>query len=157
MTGPNEISRPVVVVGWDGSTAARAAVATAARLARGGTIVAVHAHEPIAPHVTARWHELLELDAAERSAALLRELPEAAIGGLGPEAIVPVSVAQPPTKALLEQAHRYDAAAIAVGSRGIGVTTAITGGVSAELLRTADRPVLVIPPAAVAHLQEQVA
>jgi hypothetical protein len=44
--------------------------------------------------------------------------------------------------------------AIAVGSRGIGVTTSDSGSVSAELLRTSDLPVLVIPPSAVNHLQE---
>jgi hypothetical protein len=61
-----------IVVGWDGSAAAREAIAAAARIAPGSTVIAVHAHEAIAPHVTARWQELLALEGAERSAELLR-------------------------------------------------------------------------------------
>jgi hypothetical protein len=33
---------PTIVVGWDGSAAARGAIAAAARIALGGTVIAVH-------------------------------------------------------------------------------------------------------------------
>ena len=140
---------PTVVVGWDGSAAARAAPAAAARLAPGGHVIAVHAHEDIAPHVTARWQELLALDGAERSAELLREIPDLAIAGLERVHVEAASVAGAPAEALLTAARTHHADAIAVGSRGIGATSAAHGSVSAELLRTADRPVLVIPPTAI--------
>ena len=145
---------PTIVVGWDGSAAARGAIAAAARIAPGGTVIAVHAHEAIAPHVTARWQELLLLDGAERSAELLREIPEAAIVGIERVRLEAASVIGAPAAAILRAAHEHHADAIAVGSRGIGVAGGDTGSVSAELLRTADVPVLVIPPSAVNHLQE---
>jgi nucleotide-binding universal stress UspA family protein len=140
---------PTVVVGWDGSAAARAALAAVARLAPGGDVIAVHVHEAIAPHVTARWQELLALDGAERSTELLREIPEVAIAGLERVHVEAASVAGEPAEALLTAARAHHADAIAVGSRGIGATGAAHGSVSTELLRTADRPVLVIPPTAI--------
>jgi nucleotide-binding universal stress UspA family protein len=145
---------PTIVVGWDGSAAARCAIAAAARLAAGGTVIAVHAHEEIAPHVTTRWQELLALDGAERSTELLREIPEAAIAGIERVQLEAASVVGPAAAALVRAAHDHGADAIAVGSRGIGATSGEAGSVSAELLRTADLPVLVIPPTAVNHLQE---
>lgn len=145
---------PTIVVGWDGSAAARCAIAAATRLAAGGTIIAVHAHEEIAPHVTTRWQELLALDGAERSTELLREIPEAAIAGIERVLLEAASVVGAPAAALLRAARDHHADAIAVGSRGIGATSGEAGSVSAELLRTADLPVLVIPPTAVNHLQE---
>jgi nucleotide-binding universal stress UspA family protein len=147
-------SAPTIVVGWDGSAAARAAIAAAARLAAGGTVIAVHAHEAIAPHVTARWQELLALAGAERSTELLREIPEAAIVGIERVHLEAASVVGPPAAAILRAAHDHHADAVAVGSRGIGATSGDSGSVSAELLRTADVPVLVIPPTAVNHLRE---
>ena len=145
---------PTIIVGWDGSAAAREAIAAAARIAPGATVVAVHAHEAIAPHVTTRWQELLALDGAERSTELLREIPEAAIVGIERIRLEAASLAGPPVAALLRAAHDHGAAAIAVGSRGIGATSGESGSVSAELLRTADVPVLVVPPAAVNRLQD---
>jgi nucleotide-binding universal stress UspA family protein len=147
-------SAPTIVVGWDGSAASRAAMAAAAGLARGGRLVVVHAHEAIAPHVTTRWQELLALDAAERSTALLNEIPDAAIAGLDQVRVEILSLDGPPTEALLRAGREHKADAIAVGTRGIGVSSADTGSVSSELLRTADRPVLVIPPAALPERQD---
>jgi nucleotide-binding universal stress UspA family protein len=145
---------PTIVVGWDGSAAARGAIAAAARIAPGGTVIAVHAHEEIAPHVTSRWQELLALDGAERSTELLREIPEAAIVGIERVHLEAASVVGEPAAALLRAARDHHADAIAVGSRGIGATSAESGSVSSELLRTADLPVLVIPPTAVHDRQE---
>ena len=148
------IGGPTIVVGWDGSAAARGAIAAAARIAPGGTVIAVHAHEEIAPHVTSRWQELLALDGAERSSELLREIPEAAIAGIERVHLEVASVSGPPAEALLRAARDHHADAIAVGSRGIGATTDDAGSVSRALLRTADFPVLVIPPTAVNPVQE---
>jgi nucleotide-binding universal stress UspA family protein len=144
---PNGV--PTIVVGWDGSAAARCAVAAVARISPGARLIAVHAHEDIEPHVTSRWQELLALDEIERSTELLRELPGAAIPGVERLQVEATSVVGPPAAALLTAARAHDADAIAVGSRGIGATGAERGSVSTELLRTADRPVLVIPPTAV--------
>jgi nucleotide-binding universal stress UspA family protein len=154
MTDTTNNDNRTIVVGWDGSAAARGAIAAAARIAPGATVIAVHAHEPIAPHVTTRWQELLALDGAQRSTELLREIPEAAIAGADRVRLTTASVSGSPADALLTAAREHDADAIAVGSRGIGVSGGDTGSVSSELLRRADRPVLVVPPTAVHDLQE---
>jgi nucleotide-binding universal stress UspA family protein len=148
-TDPSDERRPTVVVGWDGSAAARLAMATAAHLAQGGRVVAVHAHEALAPHVTARWQELLALDAAQRSAALLDEVSGGSVDGLEDVHVDVRSVEGDPAGALLAVAADVGADAIAVGSRGIGATAAVHGSVSTTLLTRADRPVLVVPPGAV--------
>jgi nucleotide-binding universal stress UspA family protein len=46
-------------------------------------------------------------------------------------------------------ASAIDADEIVIGARGLGRARALMGSVSKELLRIADRPVLVIPQAAV--------
>jgi nucleotide-binding universal stress UspA family protein len=137
---------PTIVVGWDGSPHARAALVSAAHLAAGGRLIAVHAHEPAAPHVTARWQELLAQEAAERSRALLHELelperPE--LEGIDLELR---SMDGPPVAALMTAAEEADADAIAVGTRGIGETTTTVGSVALGLVHGAQRPVLVVPP-----------
>lgn len=156
MTSPDTPSNGhlTIVAGWDGSAAARTALSAAARMAAGGTVIAVHAHEAIAPHVTTRWQELLSLDSAQRSAELLREIPQAPIAGVEHVRLEAASLAGTPAEAILRVAHDHGADAIAVGSRGIGASSTDAGSVSAELLRTADLPVLVIPPAAVTTPQE---
>lgn len=153
-TTDNDDGAATIVVGWDGSAAARSAIAAVARLAPGARVIAVHAHESIAPHVSARWQELLALDGAERSTELLREIPEAAVPGADRVHLEAASVTGSPAAALLRAAHDHRAVAIAVGSRGIGVSGGETGSVSSELLRRADVPVLVIPPTAITDLQE---
>lgn len=140
---------PTIVVGWDGSAASRIAMGVAARLARHGDLIAVHAHTPSSSHPTTRWQELLQGDAAERSMALLETIPGAGIQGLELLHVEARSLDGTPVEALLRAARDSGAEAIAVGSRGIGESTAPLGSVSAELLTVADRPVLIVPPAAV--------
>ena len=140
---------PVLVVGWDASAASRAALAFAARIAGHGRIVAVHAHEATAPAATARWQELLGQDAAERSRALLAEIPSE---GLALEQVTVEARSEDgtPVEALQRVADAEDADAIVVGSRGLGAAGGLVGSVSEALLRAASRPVIVIPPGAVA-------
>jgi nucleotide-binding universal stress UspA family protein len=133
-----------IVVGWDGSPEARAALAAAARLASGGRLVAVHAHEPGAPHVSARWQQLLQEDAAEHSRVLLAEVGGAAdLAGIELELR---SVDGRPVAALVRTADEVGADAIAVGTRGIGETTTSVGSVSLGLVQGSHRSVLVVPP-----------
>jgi nucleotide-binding universal stress UspA family protein len=137
---------PTIVVGWDGSAFAQAALSAAARLASGGRIVAVHAHEPAAAHITAHWQQLLAQDAAERSLALLRELGDSADSQLHAIDLQLASVDGRPVAALLQAAGDVDADAIAVGTRGIGETTTSVGSVALGLVHASERPVLVVPP-----------
>ncbi|QEC49841.1 universal stress protein [Baekduia soli] len=139
---------PTIVVGWDGSDAARGALRTATRLARDGRVIVVHAHEAAAPHVTSRWRELLQADGARRSLLLLAEIPAASDADLELVRIEARSLDGPPADALLRTAREDGADAIAVGSRGLGAGPGAVGSVSAALLASTDRPVLVVPPAA---------
>ena len=136
---------PTFVVGWDASAASRAALAVAARLAHRGAVVVVHAYGASAPEATTHWQELLREDAADRSAALLRQIPHQ-VQDIA--AVESRSVAGAPLEALIEAAADADADAIVVGSRGLGEAGELLGSVSSALLRAADRPVLVVPAGA---------
>jgi nucleotide-binding universal stress UspA family protein len=57
----------------------------------------------------------------------------------------------PPAEAIARVAQARDADEIIVGARGLGRVRALLGSVSQELLHVADRPVVVIPVAAVAQ------
>ena len=131
-----------LVVGWDASGPARAALETATRFADGGRIVVVHAREPRHERTSARWQELAELDEGARSRALLDEAGRSPL-----DADLDLRSADgPPAEALQRVADEVDADAIVVGSRGLGDAAPLMGSVSAALLRDATRPVLVVPP-----------
>ena len=132
-------SAPSIVVGYDGSKAARGALEWALeRAGPDGKVVVVHAFEP--PHDWAGYphYDRIVHEHRSRGQALLDELPEdpriekSLLGGRPAEAIVAV-------------AATHDAKEIAVGSRGFGPLRAAVGSVSHELLQRADRPVVVIP------------
>jgi nucleotide-binding universal stress UspA family protein len=55
-------------------------------------------------------------------------------------------VPEPPAQGLVDAARAHKASEIVVGTRGFGNTHTWLGSVSHELLRIADRPVLVVPP-----------
>ena len=59
----------------------------------------------------------------------------------------------PAAQAIADVARVRDADEIVVGARGLGRVRALLGSVSHELLQIADRPVLVIPAAAVEAAQ----
>jgi nucleotide-binding universal stress UspA family protein len=59
----------------------------------------------------------------------------------------------PPARAIADVARARDADEIIVGARGLSRVRALLGSVSHELLHIADRPVLVIPAAAVEEVQ----
>ena len=135
---------PRLVVGWDASTPARAALEAAARFADGSRIVVVHAREPHHQHITSRWQELADLEEGSRSQALLDEAGRSSLG-----ADLELRSADGPAAAALQRvADEIGADAIVVGSRGLGDAAPLMGSVSAVLLREATRPVLVIPPGA---------
>ena len=134
-------SRPCIVVGYDGSETARGALEYAlARAGADGTVIVAHAFEP--PH---DWLGYANYDGVvaehrARGQALLDELPTAA-------SIEADLLAGSPAEAIAQVASARNADEIVVGSRGYGPVRAALGSVSHELLRLADRPVVVIPPA----------
>ncbi len=131
-----------IVVGYDGTDGAKAALTEAAQLAREleAGIVAVFAH------ATSRLGgEVRDCDDAirtvgrghlEAARVTLRET------GLEPELEL---LALPPAEGLLDAAERHDARMIVVGSYGERpLKSALVGSTPTRLLHLSERPVLVV-------------
>jgi nucleotide-binding universal stress UspA family protein len=139
-----------LVAGYDGSPAARCAVAVAARRAGPrGTVCVVHAYRPPPERYDIldrdRWHA----DHRERAQALLDTVLLTGDDELLDTNYETVLVPGPTAAALAGVATATDADEIVVGARGLGPVRSLLGSVSHELLTIADRPVLVIPARAV--------
>jgi nucleotide-binding universal stress UspA family protein len=141
--GPNATEHRTIVVGYDGSSEARAALAAAAaRAGNGGTVVAVYAAEPASDWLdTPHYARAVEMR-REREARIFEELPSLERAEVTVEAEV---VDGPVPEALAEVARLRDADEIAVGSRRLGWFRGALGSVSRRVLRIADRPVVVVP------------
>jgi nucleotide-binding universal stress UspA family protein len=141
---PNTTERgPTIVVGYDGSTEAQAALEiAAARAGKAGTVVAAYAAE-LAPEWldTPHYAHAAELR-TERAARIFDDIPSLALGDVKVEAEL---VDGPTPEAVARVAKLRDAQEIAVGSRRLGWFRGAVGSVSRRVLRIADRPVVVVP------------
>jgi nucleotide-binding universal stress UspA family protein len=149
-----------VVVAFDGSHESEAAIRAAAELFSGHRLVVVSVWEAglamamasvrdsngvgmIAPTVEEidmidRAQHDIAVDVAEAGARLASELGAEAVG-------YPVADEADVAHTVLAIAERCNAAAIAVGSRGLGAVRAkLLGSVSHALLRDGSRPLLVV-------------
>jgi nucleotide-binding universal stress UspA family protein len=142
-----------VLVAYDGSADARAAIDTAGRLLPGATAVVVYARPPLeglAAHleghpVVERLRELEEgtLDLSERIA--VEGAAHARNAGLHAEPEV-VSDMATAADAIVALAEKIDASVIVLGSRGRGgLRSAVLGSTSTQVLHHTGRPTLVIP------------
>jgi nucleotide-binding universal stress UspA family protein len=147
-----------VLIGYDRSDAACAAIADAARLFAGRTALVAHAwSSPVRRSFAGR--SLLEtpVDEVQRLAGSLDEIYRGDAEEIAEEgaalareqgldaAPLPVESTRGGWRALDEAAEAHDAAVIVVGSRGRGgLASALLGSVSAGLARNARRPVLVV-------------
>jgi nucleotide-binding universal stress UspA family protein len=147
--GVSSLTRsPTIVVGYDGSDAARAALLFAARQAGPhGRVFVVHAFELPPDLFGAPNYDRILSERRGRGEALLRELPLQADELAGPEYETEL-IGGPAAEALASVASARHADEIVVGARGLGRVRALLGSVSHELLHIADRPVVVIPAAA---------
>lgn len=147
---PPSERRPVVVVGYDGSEPSRAALALAARRAGShGKVFVVHAYELPPDFLGSPYHQQLLSAHQDHGRALLDAMPLT-----GNDEVLQVEyetelIGGPPAQVIADVARVRDADEIVVGARGLGRVRALLGSVSHELLHLADRPVLVIPSAAV--------
>jgi nucleotide-binding universal stress UspA family protein len=147
-----------VIVGYDGSDDARAAIRRAGPLIGPRPAVVAHVWEPLSAlllhtdiqRLSGSMREAAEeLDAgdarrAEELAAEGAEVAREAGFDAEPRAVTGKPKAWP---ALLELADEVDAAAIVTGSRGRGgVKSALLGSVSSGVLNRSRRPVLIVPP-----------
>ena len=147
MTGP---APQCLVVGYDGSEMARAAVTYAAdRVGPGGRLYIVHATGALATWLGAPEELAVSEDRADHGRALLDELVLEAGNALIDTDYELVLVPGPAAEALVHTAQRHEADEIVLGSRGMGRVSSLLGSVAQRVLHTSDRPVVVIPYLAV--------
>jgi nucleotide-binding universal stress UspA family protein len=132
-----------IVVGYDGSECAKAALRTALEVGKayGEKVIVAFAYElnPVAGEIHDYHSALKELATNRLTEA--RELAASQDGEV--EAVI---VEHETAHALVELADERDARVIVVGSRGEGpIRGALLGSTPYKLLQLADRPVLVVP------------
>jgi nucleotide-binding universal stress UspA family protein len=132
-----------IVVGYDGSECAKAALATAADIAKryGEKLVIAFAYEVnrVAGEVGDYHHALEELAKSrlQEGAALVDD------SGLEVEAVI---MEESPARALVDLAEARDARVIVVGTRGESpLHAALIGSTPQKLVHMSGRPVLVVP------------
>ena len=134
-----------IVLGYDGSDCAKAALSTAIEVAAayGEPLIAAFAYEvnPVGGNVSEYADALRQL--ATQRLVEARGLVEASPRGVEVEAVI---VERAPAEGLAELAKQRDARVIVVGTRGEGpFHAALLGSTPHKLLALADRPVLVVP------------
>ena len=152
----------MILIGYDGSDDAKAAIAHAGSLSPGATTTILTVWEPFAkmlvrtaalrPIVGAR--DLDEIDATSKQAAEQCAQEGVALAdAAGLKAATAMTVRHDTLgDAILEVADELDADAIVLGSRGLtGVGSLLLGSVSHWVLQHADRTVVVVPAPTVAE------
>jgi nucleotide-binding universal stress UspA family protein len=143
-----------VLVGYDGSESARAAlVYGAARAGADGRLIVAHAVTPPTAFIDTPYFEQSLAHARERSEALADEAKEV-LGGVDAELRL---LEGPPARTLVALAQEVGADEIVVGSRGFGAVRAALGSVSHALLHETDRPVVLLTERAAARLARRAA
>ena len=144
---------PTIVVGYDGSDAARAALLFAARQAGArGRIYIVHAYELPPDFLGSPNYDHLLSQRRDHGRALLDGLPLEGGSLAGPKYEKEL-IGGPAADSIADVARVRNADLIVIGGRGLGRVRALLGSVSHELLHIADRPVVVIPAAAISAEQ----
>ncbi len=144
--GNADRSGPVVVVGYDGSAASRAALSLAARRAgRAGKVWIIHAYNPPLDFLASPGFDHAVSEPSKHGRALLDAIPLTGNDELIDTDYETELIEGPPAEAIAHMARICHADEIVVGSRGLGSVRALLGSVSHELLRIADRPVVVVP------------
>jgi nucleotide-binding universal stress UspA family protein len=154
----SETSSAPIVVAYDGSESAHAAIEAVASLAPGAAVTVISVWQPVAE--AARVGVLAvpssvalsasrEIDeAAAREAAKLADEGAAHLRGLGRDATgLAVEGQGNIWSAVVDYAENERAALVAVGSRGLSsVKSALLGSVSNAVVHHCTRPVLVVRP-----------
>jgi nucleotide-binding universal stress UspA family protein len=150
---PSDARSPRIVVGYDGSTASRAAVAQAAhRAGEQGEVYIVHAYSlPNDWLGIPNYQGLLDIE-LNRAEELMGRLEEESGGDLSGTNWETEVVGAAPAKAIADVAAARDADEIILGTRGHGRARALLGSVAHELIHLAACPVTVIPERAVAGI-----
>ena len=131
-----------VVVGYDGSDPARAALSYAVdRASKGGRVIAVHAFESLDWLGNLSYEQTYETDEEHG-----RQLLESLRGAVTLDVELDTSLVEGPAAAVIVVvAKTYDADEIVVGSRGLGTVRGLLGSVSHTVLHETDRVVVIVP------------
>jgi nucleotide-binding universal stress UspA family protein len=130
-----------IVVGYDGSDTAKAALAYAAAcVGPAGNLVVAHVLTSPTMFMDTEYYDAAFDRAREGGETLMREL-EDLLAGAPAEFHV---LEGPPARTLVELAREKDADEIVVGSRGFGAGRALLGSVSHALLHETDRPLVIL-------------
>jgi nucleotide-binding universal stress UspA family protein len=156
----------MILIAYDGSDDAKAAVEHIAELVSGQPAVVVTVWEPYV-HLVTRYPANSALMAAEDS----EEIDDASVRGAKATAEEGAALARTHgldasshavarvgsmADTLLAEGDRTDAGAIVVGSRGLGgFGSLLLGSVSHALLQHADRPVVIVPSPKVAQRRNE--
>ncbi|MEU6722677.1 universal stress protein [Nonomuraea wenchangensis] len=144
-----------ILVAYDGSADARAAIEFAAKHLAAEPVVVLTVWEPLL--VQLRKYPLAagvltpeaEDEARAQAEASAREGAELAVAS-GLAEVTPRAVADNESvwKTIVDVADELDASLIVTGSRGLaGVRSVLLGSVSNHVLHHAQRPTLIVPPA----------
>ena len=141
-----------LVVGYDGSEAARKALEYAADRVNGGKLFLVTAVVPPPEWMGAPGWQLIVDEEDARGERLLADAVERL-----PESVDYTTelLDGPAADAIVNVAEARDADEIIVGSRGLGRVRAVLGSVSHDVLHLADRPVVVVPTRADLPTEEE--
>lgn len=147
--GHTERATPRIVVGVDGSAAARGALGWALEEAclRHASVDVVHAWRmPYPDEYPVRTFALPAVVNVEHEARRLLDAAVESAAGTGATRVEPILVCDNPARALCDTAKGADM--VVVGSRGRGgFAGLLLGSVSQKVLHHASCPVVVIPPA----------
>jgi nucleotide-binding universal stress UspA family protein len=142
------MTTPIIVVAYDGSPAAQAALRLAVDRARGGKLFVVHAYGAPADFWGAQHYQEVLDRALQRGEDLLDGLPEVE-PRLAEVEYETELIPGAPAEVVANVAEVRGADEIIVGTRGFGRVRAVLGSVAHGLLHAAPCPVTVIPERAV--------
>lgn len=151
----------MILIGYDGSADAEAAIAHAAELMPGVKAAVVTVWEPITMRLArtpaglgpiTNFGDISDIDRGVEAEAARRAQQGAQLACDAGLLATPDTVSRrfDVAESILEYAERTDADAIVLGSRGLSGIGSLLGSVSHAVLQHADRPVMIVPSPEVA-------
>lgn len=145
MSGERQV-RPCIVVAYDGSEPSRAAVRYAAtRAGATGKVIVVHCFGLPSEWFGAVVAEPIAIEHSERGQAVLDDLMMTDGDVLADVDFEVELIGGEPAKTVNRIAEVNHADEIVLGTRGAGRVASLLGSVAQDVIRHADRPVVVIP------------
>jgi nucleotide-binding universal stress UspA family protein len=152
-----ETTGRTIVAGYDGSTAALAAVEYAIdRAGPDGRLILVHAYHVPVDYAGASYYPQMHEDASQIATSVLDGLERDCEHLVAVEHERDISDG-PAASAIVRAAELHEADEIIIGSRGVGRVRALLGSVAHDVLHRAHCPVTVIPDRMVETVQGEVA